>query len=156
MNAFWSVKVVPKYPNFAKFTNSLLYKLSTFILRFFRAVWLRDVDMYLVPSAFTSRPTSLLVSNRACMGFLYDIYVFIQLINIIIVDRKLMFPTEFQSPLFSWTFQTEIFKARWWHGGKTFPCFRPFWIGKASDKSLPMHTLMQVSFKHSLISLTVR
>jgi hypothetical protein len=39
-------------------------------------------------------------------------------------------------------------------GGKVYPCFRPFWIGKLSDKYLPIRTLLYILFKHSLISLT--
>jgi hypothetical protein len=34
------------------------------------------------------------------------------------------------------------------------PCFRPFCIGKLSDKCLPIRTLLYNSFKHILISLT--
>jgi hypothetical protein len=39
-------------------------------------------------------------------------------------------------------------------GDKASPCFRPFWIGKLSDKCLPILTLLYVSFKHILINLT--
>jgi hypothetical protein len=30
-------------------------------------------------------------------------------------------------------------------GDRASPCFRPFWIGKLSDKCLPMQILLQVS-----------
>jgi hypothetical protein len=33
-------------------------------------------------------------------------------------------------------------------------CIRPFWIGKLSDKCLRMWTLLYISLKHILISLT--
>jgi hypothetical protein len=39
---------------------------------------------------------------------------------------------------------------------KLSPCVRPFWIGKLSDKCLPIWTLLCVSFKHVLISLSQR
>jgi hypothetical protein len=39
-------------------------------------------------------------------------------------------------------------------GDRTSPWFRPFWIGKLSDKCLPIQTLLYVSFKHILINLT--
>jgi hypothetical protein len=39
-------------------------------------------------------------------------------------------------------------------GNKASSCFKPFWIGKLSDKCLPIWTLLYVSFKHILISLT--
>jgi hypothetical protein len=37
---------------------------------------------------------------------------------------------------------------------KASPCFRPFFIENLSDKCLPIWTLICVSFKHILISLT--
>jgi hypothetical protein len=39
-------------------------------------------------------------------------------------------------------------------GDKVSPYFRPFWIGRLSNKCLPIWTLKYVSFKHILISLT--
>jgi hypothetical protein len=36
---------------------------------------------------------------------------------------------------------------------KASPCIRPFWIGKLSDKYLPIWAVLFVSFKHILISL---
>jgi hypothetical protein len=40
------------------------------------------------------------------------------------------------------------------HSDKASPCFRAFWIEKLTDKCLLMWTLLQVLFKHVLISLT--
>jgi hypothetical protein len=46
-------------------------------------------------------------------------------------------------------------KAKWkGSGDKTSPYFGLFWIGKLSDKYLPIPALIYVSFKHILISLT--
>jgi hypothetical protein len=39
-------------------------------------------------------------------------------------------------------------------GDKASPYFKPFGIGKLSDKCLPIQTLLYVSFKHILMSLT--
>jgi hypothetical protein len=39
-------------------------------------------------------------------------------------------------------------------GDRVSPCFRPFCIGKLSDKCLPIWTLLYVSFKHTLIDLS--
>jgi hypothetical protein len=39
-------------------------------------------------------------------------------------------------------------------GDKASPSFKPFWIGKLSDKCLPIWTLLYASFKHILIGLT--
>jgi hypothetical protein len=37
-------------------------------------------------------------------------------------------------------------------GDKASHCFRSVWIGKLSDKGLPIQTLLYVSFKHILTS----
>jgi hypothetical protein len=37
---------------------------------------------------------------------------------------------------------------------KAAPSFKPFWIGKLSNKCLSIWTLLYVSFKQNLISLT--
>jgi hypothetical protein len=39
-------------------------------------------------------------------------------------------------------------------GDKASPCFKPFWIEKLSDKCLLIRTLLYVSSKHILSSLT--
>jgi hypothetical protein len=39
-------------------------------------------------------------------------------------------------------------------GDKASACFRPFWIGKLSDKCLPVWSLFYGSFNGNLISLT--
>jgi hypothetical protein len=38
-------------------------------------------------------------------------------------------------------------------GDEASPCFRPFWIGKVSDKCLPIWTSTHILFKHILINL---
>jgi hypothetical protein len=54
---FRLVRVVPKYLNFFTLSKDLL---SIFMLWFCPAFWFRDMTMYLVFSAVTSRPISLL------------------------------------------------------------------------------------------------
>jgi hypothetical protein len=39
-------------------------------------------------------------------------------------------------------------------GDKASPCFRPFSIGKLTDKCLHMWTCLYISFKHSLARLS--
>jgi hypothetical protein len=39
-------------------------------------------------------------------------------------------------------------------GNRASPCFRQFSIGKLSDKSVCIRTLLYVSFKHILTNLT--
>ena len=40
------------------------------------------------------------------------------------------------------------------NGDRSAPCFGPFWMGNASDKRLPVQTLLWVAFKHILINVT--
>jgi hypothetical protein len=48
-----------------------------------------------------------------------------------------------------------FFKAKLKSSGvKASPCFRPLKIGKLSEKCLPIQTIIYVSIKHNLISLT--
>jgi hypothetical protein len=51
---------------------------------------------FLVFSGFTSRPTSLLASNRVCVS-LYGIYVFSHYINVISICQMLMCPIQFHT-----------------------------------------------------------
>jgi hypothetical protein len=59
---FRFVRVVPKYLNCSTLSKDLL---SNFMLWFCPAFWSQDMTMYLVFSAFTSRPISLLATTKA-------------------------------------------------------------------------------------------
>jgi hypothetical protein len=63
---FWFITVVPKYMYYATFSK---YLLANFISWFCPAFWWRDSNMYLVFSAFISRPTSLLASIKVPVLF---------------------------------------------------------------------------------------
>ena len=63
---FWFVNVVPKYLNCSTLSKQLL---SVFISCLRPAFWSRDMTMYLVLSAFTSRPVSLLAITKASVFF---------------------------------------------------------------------------------------
>jgi hypothetical protein len=52
--------------NFATSSNDLF---GIFMLCFCPIFWLRDINIYLVFSGFTSRPTSLLTSDKASVFF---------------------------------------------------------------------------------------
>jgi hypothetical protein len=60
----------------------------------------------------------------------------------------------FSPTWFSWTFIMAYYKEKLKSNGDKASYFRPFWIGNLSDKCLPVWTLLQVLFKHILISLT--
>jgi hypothetical protein len=40
-------------------------------------------------------------------------------------------------------------------GDRASPCFRPFWIGKLSDKCLPIWTLLYVSVRYVNITVMI-
>jgi len=63
---FSSVKVVLKYLNSSTLSQEIL---SVFILWLCPAFWSQDITMYLVLSAFTTRPTSLLATTKASLFF---------------------------------------------------------------------------------------
>jgi hypothetical protein len=52
--SFWFVSVVPKYLNFATFSNN---SLAILIFWFCSEFWWQDIIIYFVSSAFTFRPT---------------------------------------------------------------------------------------------------
>jgi hypothetical protein len=76
---FWFVSVVPRYLNFATLSKDLF---AIFMLCLCPAFWHLDINIYLVFSEFTSKPTSLLASNRASVFFCV-VSVFSQNINVI-------------------------------------------------------------------------
>jgi len=69
---FLIVSIVPKYFNFSTFSRDLLAVIK---LLYYPAFWGLDINIYLVSSAVTSRPTSFLVSNRASV-FLFMVFIF--------------------------------------------------------------------------------
>jgi hypothetical protein len=63
------------------------------------------------------------------------------------------FQTNLLTSVNSWIFLMAYSKAKLKSSGdKAYPCFRPFCIGKLSDKYLPIRSLLYVLFKHILIS----
>ena len=72
---FWFVNVVPKYSNSSTLSMELL---STFIVWLSPAVCSRDITMYLVSSAFTSSPISLIATTRASTFSLNYYYYYLK------------------------------------------------------------------------------
>jgi hypothetical protein len=89
-----------------------------------------------------SRSTSLLASKRSPVFFFM---VFMSSPNILTLSAQTrIYAVPFNSNLssFSWTFLMEYSKAKFKsNGNKASPYFRPFWIGNASERVLPMWTL---------------
>jgi hypothetical protein len=79
---FLFVRVVPKYLNCTTVSKDLL---TSFTLPFCPAFWSRDMTIYLVFSAFTSKPSTLLATNKACV-FPYIMYAPTQHINMISIN----------------------------------------------------------------------
>jgi hypothetical protein len=88
---FRSVNVVPSYLNIATISKDLF---AIFMLRFCPTFWLRDTNTYLVFCGFTSRPTSLLASNRDFV--FYRVYILFHYVKVICTGQKLMCPIQFQ------------------------------------------------------------
>jgi hypothetical protein len=66
-----------------------------------------------------------------------------------------MYPIQYYSHLVSLHLLMAYSKAKLKSSSeKASHCFRPFWIRKLSDKCLPIQTLLYISFKHILISLS--
>jgi len=63
---YWFVKVVAKYMNCSTLSKELL---PTVIMLFCPAFWCRGMTMYVLFSAFTSRPISLLATAKAFVFF---------------------------------------------------------------------------------------
>jgi hypothetical protein len=69
---FFLNQIVICYCFFQVFERCHIFKGSLnylYVLKFCPAFWRRDINMYLVFSAFTSRPDALLASCRGCVFF---------------------------------------------------------------------------------------
>jgi hypothetical protein len=136
---FLSVSVVPKYLKFDTPSKDIF---AIFKLCSFPAFLQRDINIHLVFSGFTSRPTSLLVSNKASVVFCTASTIS-HYINVISIGQKLMCPIQFQSFLVLLDPPEAYSKAKLKNNGdKASPCFRPFWKGNLSDRFLPIWTLL--------------
>jgi hypothetical protein len=121
---------------------------------FWPAFWWWDTSIYLVFSMFfLDQPPCPHQLKFAC--FLSVVFCYLP------VDSHQQHKPEtkeshsFQSHLVSLDCPNSIFWSeveKQWH--KESPCFRQFWIGKLSDKYLPVWTLLYVSCKCILISWT--
>jgi hypothetical protein len=114
---------------------------------------IRDINIHLVFSEFTSRATALLASNKASV-FLFMVFIFSPAMLTSSAQAKtwcVLF--SFSPTWFSWTPLMAYSKAQLKsYGHKASPCFRPFWTGNLSDWYLPIRTVLWVSFKHIWIS----
>jgi hypothetical protein len=111
--------------------------------RFCTALWLRDIHTYIVFSLFI--PLLPLFKDSVFLFIVYMLFA-------ISIALQFIYPIQYQSHL--------VFLHIYWHilkqscsGDKVSHCFSPFWLGKLSDKCLPIRTLLYVSFKYVLIGL---
>jgi hypothetical protein len=81
--------------------------------------------------------------------FFFMVFVFSPSNSNISIDRELMCSIQFH--LFLMAYSREKLKS---NDNETSSCFKPFWTGNVCNRLLPMQTLLWVSFKHILISLT--
>jgi hypothetical protein len=93
-------------------------------------------NIYLVFPVFTSRPTSILSSKFLCFSLWYLYY----------------HPVDSHHQHRSAADLSHLMSFA--PGDNASHCFRPFWIGKLSDKCLLIWTLLHVLFKYILMSPT--
>ena len=100
---FWFVKVFPKYLNSATLSQEIL---SVFIFWLRPAFWSRDMTMYLVLSAFTTRPTSLLATTKASL--------FLSIVCTLPLKIAYFIHTWSWGGVFLWKFHIHL-RATWFH-----------------------------------------
>jgi hypothetical protein len=106
----------------------------------------------LIFRAFTSRPTSSLASIKVfvlCYLYYHPVDSHHQHKPAANVFHLISVPSGLPGPSYGMYYNK--FES---NGNKASPCFRPFWIGKLSDRYLPVLILLYDSFKHILFSLT--
>jgi len=131
---FLFIRVVPKYFVCSTLSEDLL---SIFVLWFCPAFWSRDMTMYLVSTAFISNPISLLATTEASFIYLYSMYASTQYINTINQTISLYVTSNFKPSWFTWILLTAYYAANLKSNGfKASLFFKPFLIGKMSDKCL--------------------
>jgi hypothetical protein len=105
--------------------------------------------MNVVFPAFTSRPPSLLATNRSHV-FQYSVHVFTQYINIIIVEWKLLCPVELHSLLVNLDHTNGIVLKKSRRAVYIKHLFVP---DNVKDECLPIQTSLCFSFKPVSINL---
>jgi hypothetical protein len=70
---FWFVRVVPKYLNYSTVSND---SLTICMYPFCPAFWSRNMTIYLVFSAFTSKPISLLAISKTSQKLCQPFHIF--------------------------------------------------------------------------------
>ena len=130
-------------------------QLSFIILWLGPAFRFRDATMYLVFSAFTTSPISLLSTNKASAFFFIVCMLPPNLLTSSASTSSWCLPLNFKPSWFTWTLLMAYSKAKLKSNGeRTSPYLKQFFIRNVSNKFLPTRTLLYVSFRHSFISLT--
>jgi hypothetical protein len=98
----------------------------------------KEINVHFISSAFTctSRTTPFLMSNK------YDLFYCMIYLCYLTVNSHNQHRPKGEHVVTQWHYIT------------LSPCFRLVWTEKLPDKYLPIRTLLYVSVKHILISLT--
>ena len=114
-----------------------------------------DMTRYLVLSAFTSSPISLLATTK---HYAFSLTVYMLPPNTLTssaLTTSWCVPFNFKLFWFTWTVLMMYPKAKLKsNSNRASPFFKPFLTGNMSDKFLPTQTLLHVSVRNIFIRLT--
>jgi len=108
----WFLAVTPKYLNFSIFSEDFLATSKLYICP---AFWWWDTTMYFVFPVFTSRPTSLLASNRVSLFFFMVFMILPNILMSLAYTRNWYIPFDSSTSSFSWTFLLTYSKVKLKH-----------------------------------------
>jgi len=135
---FWFVRIVPKHLNSSTLSDN---SLPIFMSWSFPPFWSRDMTLYWVFLIFTSRTISLLVTTKVSV-FLYSIMTATGVLVSSAYSWSWFVPFNLKTSSSASTFLISRSKAKLkYNDKKSYSCFRPLLIQKASDKYLPRRTL---------------
>jgi len=136
---FWFVRVVPAVQR-----SYYLHLCCDFVLHAGLETW-----PYMEGSQLLFLDQSSYKRLLKLLRYLHTMHAFTQYSNITRVNQNLCVPTNLKPTVWLQPLDS-IFSKLKKKDHKTSACFKPFLIGKASDKYLPTGT----SFKHIYVSLT--
>jgi len=117
------------------------------------AFWSQYMAMCLVFQAFIFSPVILLATTKVAVFFFIVCTLPPNIRTSSAWRRNWCVPFNFKPSWFNWTLRMSYSNAKLKSNGyKPSPCFKPFFIGNLSNKSLSTRPLLQDSFRYNCIS----